>query len=108
MLANLITWLKRNREGLEADPATFSINISSGALTDDTFPDFVKSSVKDAKAAAKMLGFELRESMCREHRPQVERFINACERMGCYIVIDDFTLQSDVTAAPAATRPCAW
>lgn len=92
----LLAWLESNRDSLEADPVSFSVNLSTGALADAQFPEFVRSQLKAAHLPARLLTFEIRESVCRERTADVERFIAACERMGCQIVIDDFTLHSDV------------
>jgi EAL domain-containing protein (putative c-di-GMP-specific phosphodiesterase class I) len=96
VVTQLITWLERNRESLDADPVSFSVNLSTGALEDANFPEFIRSTLKAANLPARLLAFEIRESVCREQRADVERFIGACERMGCQVVIDDFTLHSDV------------
>jgi EAL domain-containing protein (putative c-di-GMP-specific phosphodiesterase class I) len=96
VVSQLVAWLDRNRDSLDSDPVSFSINLSTGALADPGFPDYVRDLLKSAGLPARLLAFEVRESVCREQRPHVERFIGACEAMGSQVVIDDFTLHSDV------------
>ncbi|MEO7775581.1 MAG: EAL domain-containing protein [Steroidobacteraceae bacterium] len=96
VVSQLVSWLERNRDSLDADPVNFSINLSTGALADAGFPEFLRSTLQAAGLPARLLAFEIREIVCREQRADVERFISACERMGCQVVIDDFTLHSDV------------
>jgi EAL domain-containing protein (putative c-di-GMP-specific phosphodiesterase class I) len=96
VVSQLTTWLERNRDSLDSDPVSFSVNLSTGALADASFPEFIHSTLKAAGLPPRLLAFEIREIVCREKRADVERFIGACERMGCQVVIDDFTLHSDV------------
>jgi EAL domain-containing protein (putative c-di-GMP-specific phosphodiesterase class I) len=96
VVTRLTRWLAANRDHLEAEPASFSINLSVGALADPGFPDFVGRALRETRANPRLLAFEIRESLCRERRADVERLIAACDRLTCHIVIDDFTLHSDV------------
>ena len=96
VVMRLTQWLADNREHLEAEPASFSVNLSVGALRDPAFVDFLGRALRETRANPRLIAFELRESLCREHRAEVERFIDACDRLACQIVIDDFTLHSDV------------
>ena len=96
VVTHLVQWLAQNRDALDAEPASFSVNLSIGALLDADFPDYVARTLQAAEVDARMVAFELRESVCRERLAEVQRFVRACEAMKCQIVIDDFTLHSDV------------
>jgi EAL domain-containing protein (putative c-di-GMP-specific phosphodiesterase class I) len=96
VLAELLQWLTSNRKQLDVDPAVFSMNLSTGALLDETFASFVERSLRQARINPRQLGFEIRETQCRLHAAEVQRFIQVCEKIGCYVVIDDFTFHSDV------------
>jgi EAL domain-containing protein (putative c-di-GMP-specific phosphodiesterase class I) len=96
VVTRLTQWLADNREHLEAEPASFSVNLSVGALMDPSFADFVGRALRETRANPRLIAFEIRESLCRERRAEVERLIDACDRLACQIVIDDFTLHSDV------------
>ncbi|MET0292488.1 MAG: EAL domain-containing protein [Steroidobacteraceae bacterium] len=96
VIAQLVQWFARNRDSLEAEPASFSVNLSLGALVDPTFLDAVARMMELSQVNPRMLAFELRESVCRERATEVQRFVKRCEAMKCQVVIDDFTLNSDV------------
>jgi EAL domain-containing protein (putative c-di-GMP-specific phosphodiesterase class I) len=96
VVSELCQWLARNRSQLDVDPAAFSVNLSTGALLDDSFMGFVEKALREARMNPRLLGFEIRENQCRKHPEQAMRFIQFCEKAGCHVVIDDFTFHSDV------------
>lgn len=96
VISELFNWLALNHQQLEVDPAWFSVNLSSGALLDATFGAFVEEAVRDARINPRQLGFEIRETQCRRHPTEVARFIELCDRVGCHVIIDDFTFHSEV------------
>lgn len=96
VLSELLQWLTSNRRQLDVDPAVFSMNLSTGALLDETFTSFVERALRQARINPRQLGFEIRELQCRQQPAEVQRFIQLCEKVGCYVVIDDFTFHSDV------------
>ena len=42
------------------------------------------------------VGFEIAEPLCTQRRAQVERFMAGCDKLGCFVVIDDFSFDSAV------------
>lgn len=96
VVSELCQWLTLNRAQLDVDPAAFSVNLSTGALLDESFMGFVEKSLRDARINPRLLGFEIRETQCRKYPEQATRFLQFCERVGCHVVIDDFTFHSDV------------
>ena len=96
VLGELCRWLIHNRAQFEVEPAAFSINLSTGALLDESFPAYVSHTLRETRLNPRLLGFEVRESQCREHLQVVQRFLESCERIGCHVVLDDFTFHSDV------------
>jgi ammonium transporter, Amt family len=88
----LIIWMSGNREAWEAEPASFSVNVGMGTIADPKFASFVAGSLKNHKVPAKALGFEISEKSCVEQVRDVDLFIQACEKIGCHVVLDDFTL----------------
>jgi EAL domain-containing protein (putative c-di-GMP-specific phosphodiesterase class I) len=96
VLAELCRWLIQNRPQLDVEPAAFSINLSTGALLDPSFPEFVATTLEEARLNPRLIGFEIRERQCREHPDAVQAFVEHCERIGCHIVLDDFTFHPDV------------
>jgi EAL domain-containing protein (putative c-di-GMP-specific phosphodiesterase class I) len=96
VIRELFAWLTANRPQLEVDPAWFSVNLSTGALLDETFPDFVEQTLRELRINPRQIGFEIREAQCRNHPDAVDRFLRACDKAGCQVIIDDFTFHSDV------------
>ena len=43
-----------------------------------------------------VLGFEITEALCTQRRALVERFITQCEKVGSWVVVDDFSFDSQV------------
>jgi EAL domain-containing protein (putative c-di-GMP-specific phosphodiesterase class I) len=96
VLGELCKWLARNRKHLDVDPAAFSVNLSTGALLDASFREFVEKTLHGTHINPRLLGFEIRESQCRAHPDAALRFTQFCNEVGCHVVIDDFTFHSDV------------
>lgn len=96
VMGELCRWLINNRAQFELEPAAFSINLSTGALLDESFPAYVSHTLRETRLNPRLLGFEVRESQCREHPKVVQRFLDRCEEIGCHVVLDDFTFHSDV------------
>jgi EAL domain-containing protein (putative c-di-GMP-specific phosphodiesterase class I) len=95
VVAELASWLKANPGVWNSDPASFSINLSLGSLLDPEFSRYVAQCLQSSGVAPDTIGFEIQESAALKHRDDVARFIQECEKAGCYIVLDDFTMHSD-------------
>jgi EAL domain-containing protein (putative c-di-GMP-specific phosphodiesterase class I) len=76
----------------EAEPASFSINLSLGALEDAQFLRRLPADLARTGVAAQCIGFEVSERACNQIPAQVARFIAECEKIGCFVVLDDFSL----------------
>jgi EAL domain-containing protein (putative c-di-GMP-specific phosphodiesterase class I) len=90
----LIDWMRRHPQLWDGEPASFSINVSIGALEDPRFLEVVAAAMSAAGVPANSLGFEITEFACKQCRTHVQRFINTCEQMGCFVVLDNFTFDS--------------
>jgi EAL domain-containing protein (putative c-di-GMP-specific phosphodiesterase class I) len=95
-LQQLIAWLAANRSLWNAAPTTFTINLSIATLEDERFLGKIGAALNSHGIAAETLGFEIAESLCSQERVKVERFMTQCEKLGAWIVIDDFTFDSQV------------
>jgi EAL domain-containing protein (putative c-di-GMP-specific phosphodiesterase class I) len=95
-LQRLLAWLGSNRAAWSLEPTSFTLNLSISTLEDERFPQFVASNLKAHGIAADNIGFEIAEPLCLQRRAQVERFITLCDRLGCFVVIDDFSLDSSL------------
>jgi EAL domain-containing protein (putative c-di-GMP-specific phosphodiesterase class I) len=95
-LQQLLSWLGANRAAWNSEPTSFTLNLSISTLEDERFPQFVASNLKAHGIAPDNVGFEIAEALCLQRRAQVERFISLCDKLGCFVVIDDFSLDSSV------------
>jgi EAL domain-containing protein (putative c-di-GMP-specific phosphodiesterase class I) len=97
-LQQLLTWMGSNRTAWNSEPTSFTLNLSIATLEDERFPQFVASNLKTHGIAPDNIGFEIAEPLCLQRRAQVERFITLCDKLGCFVVIDDFSLDSSIVS----------
>jgi EAL domain-containing protein (putative c-di-GMP-specific phosphodiesterase class I) len=95
-IERLLAWLGAHRSSWTHEPTSFTMNLSIATLEDDRFPRRLTAALSGNGISPETLGFEIAEPLCAQRRAQVERFIGHCERLGCFVVIDDFTLDSTV------------
>ncbi|MGQ0835614.1 MAG: EAL domain-containing protein, partial [Gammaproteobacteria bacterium] len=98
VLTELLGFLAAHRSVWEAEPTSFSVNLSASAVSDEGFAQIVEALLERSGVAPECLGFEIPQSCCVHEPVHVERFANACDKLGCFIVLDDFTL--DPRAVP--------
>ena len=67
-----------------------------GALRDAQFVDYAMDLLRKARLNPRLLGFEIRESLCRRYPAEAERLVLQSEKAGCHVILDDFTFHSDV------------
>jgi len=91
VVEQVVNWMADNRGVWETEPASFSINVGMGTIADPKFASFVANVLKKYKVPSKALGFEITEKSCVEQMRDVDQFIQACEKLGCHVVLDDFT-----------------
>jgi EAL domain-containing protein (putative c-di-GMP-specific phosphodiesterase class I) len=97
VMERLLQWLGQNGDVIwDSEPASFSVNLSIGALEDEAFPQKVAAWLQATGVPAEYIGFEITEFACVQCRPQVQRFVEACEKLGCFLVIDNFSFDSNV------------
>jgi EAL domain-containing protein (putative c-di-GMP-specific phosphodiesterase class I) len=91
VVEQLVSWMAANRGVWEGDPASFSVNVGMGTIADPKFASYVAGVLKNHKVPAKALGFEVSDKSCVEQVREVDMFMQACEKLGCHVVLDDFT-----------------
>lgn len=94
VVQHLFAWLGSHPQVWDGEPASFSINLSIGALEDEQFLERVAGALKGAQIPPEAIGFEITEFACVQCKPQVQRFVAACEKIGCFLVLDNFTFDS--------------
>jgi EAL domain-containing protein (putative c-di-GMP-specific phosphodiesterase class I) len=92
VLKQLLSWLGEHPMVWDAEPASFSINLSVGALEDAQFLHRLPADLARTGVAAQCIGFEISEQACAQIPAQVERFVATCEKLGCFLVLDNFSL----------------
>lgn len=95
-MQRLLSWLGTHRAAWTVEPASFTLNLSIATLEDDGFLKQVAAGLQSNGIAADTVGFEIAEPLCTQRRAQVERFIAGCDKLGCFVVIDDFSFDSAV------------
>jgi Amt family ammonium transporter len=97
VVERLLTWLGKHGEAIwDSEPASFSVNLSIGAIEDESFPQRIEQWLEQHSVPAEYIGFEITEFACVQCRPAVQRFMDAIEKMGCFLVIDNFSFDSSV------------
>jgi EAL domain-containing protein (putative c-di-GMP-specific phosphodiesterase class I) len=95
-MQRLLAWLGAHRAAWTVEPASFTLNLSIATVEDEGFLKQVAAGLQSNGIAPDTLGFEIAEPLCTQRRAQVERFMSECERLGCFVVIDDFSFDSAV------------
>jgi EAL domain-containing protein (putative c-di-GMP-specific phosphodiesterase class I) len=95
-MQRLLAWLGAHRAAWTVEPASFTLNLSIATLEDEGFLRRLAMGLKASGIAPDTIGFEIAEPLCTQRRAQVERFMGACEKLGCFLVIGDFSLDSAV------------
>jgi EAL domain-containing protein (putative c-di-GMP-specific phosphodiesterase class I) len=93
-LTEIIGWLRAHPEAHERTPMSFALAVPAHALEQDRLPALIASSLRQGGIPVDCIGFELQEDACVRHRAQAEHFIAQCEKLGCFIVLDDFRFHS--------------
>ena len=92
----LLAWLGSHRAAWTVEPAAFTLNLSIATLEDEGFLKQVAAGLQSNGIAPDTVGFEIAEPLCTQRRAQVERFMAGCDKLGCFVVIDDFSFDSAV------------
>jgi len=98
VLQRLMGWLASHRSAWNSQPTSFTLNLSIATLEDERFTQKLAAALHSHGIAGDTFGFEIAEPLCTQRRAQVERFITQCEKVGAWIVIDDFSFDSQVLA----------
>lgn len=96
VLQRLLGWLAAHRAAWNAQPTSFTVNLSIATLEDERFAQKMAATLNTHGIAADSIGFEITEALCTQRRAQVERFITQCDKVGSWVVIDDFSFDSQV------------
>ncbi|MBV8342164.1 MAG: EAL domain-containing protein, partial [Gammaproteobacteria bacterium] len=96
VLERLMAWLAAHRKTWGSQPTIFTVGVSLATLEDERFVPKVAAALNTLGIAAETLGFEITEALFAQRRALAERFIAQCEKSGSWIMIDDFSFDSQV------------
>jgi EAL domain-containing protein (putative c-di-GMP-specific phosphodiesterase class I) len=96
VLQRLMGWLAAHRASWNSQPTGFTVNLSIATLEDERFAHKLTAALNSHGISGETLGFEITEALCTQRRAQVERFIAQCDKVGTWVVIDDFGFDSQV------------
>jgi EAL domain-containing protein (putative c-di-GMP-specific phosphodiesterase class I) len=96
ILQRLVSWLAAHRSGWSSQPTSFTVNLSISTLEDERFAQRTAATLNSNGLSPDVLGFEITEALCTQRRALVERFIIQCEKVGSWVVVDDFSFDSQV------------
>lgn len=96
ILQRLVSWLAAHRSGWSSQPTSFTVNLSIATLEDERFVQRMAGTLNSNGLSPEVLGFEITEALCTQRRALVERFITQCEKVGSWVVVDDFSFDSQV------------
>ena len=96
ILQRLVGWLAAHRSGWSSQPTSFTVNLSIATLEDERFVQRMAGTLNSNGLSPEVLGFEITEALCTQRRALVERFITQCEKAGSWVVVDDFSFDSQV------------
>jgi EAL domain-containing protein (putative c-di-GMP-specific phosphodiesterase class I) len=96
VLQRLLGWLAAHRSSWNSQPTGFTVNLSIATLEDERFVQKLAGALNTHGISGETLGFEIAEALCTQRRAQVERFITQCEKVRAWVVIDDFSFDSQV------------
>jgi EAL domain-containing protein (putative c-di-GMP-specific phosphodiesterase class I) len=104
VLTELVTWLGKHPQVWDSDPTSFTLNLAIATLRDESFIGFASTLFQECKVPPAVVGFEIPERACIEAANEVRRFAENCEKLGCFIALDDFSMHS--SAVPLLASPC--
>jgi EAL domain-containing protein (putative c-di-GMP-specific phosphodiesterase class I) len=96
VMQRLLGWLAAHRAAWNSQPTSFTVNLTIATLEDERFPQKMAATLNTHGIAAETIGFEIAEALCTQRRARVERFFSQCDKIGSWVVIDDFSFDSQV------------
>jgi EAL domain-containing protein (putative c-di-GMP-specific phosphodiesterase class I) len=95
VVTELVGWLVRHPEVWQQHPVMFSVNLTTTALHDEHFIKFVGLCLAKSSLPKSMIAFEVNVTTAVKMGPRVGEMAAALERLGCPMVLDDFSLKTE-------------
>jgi EAL domain-containing protein (putative c-di-GMP-specific phosphodiesterase class I) len=98
VVTELIGWLVRNPSVWQGNQAMFSVNLTSTALHDEHFIKFVELCLAKSSLPKGTVAFEIDTKTSLNLREKITDVSAALQRLGCPIVLDDFSFKTECFA----------
>jgi EAL domain-containing protein (putative c-di-GMP-specific phosphodiesterase class I) len=92
VVGELLVWLAQRSEIWSGEPAQFSVNLTTGSLSDSNFLTFVRLCLEKAQLPRGLIAFEAQHEFCRREPQYFAHLAAQLEQAGAGVVIDNFTL----------------
>jgi len=98
VLTQLIGWLIRHPDVWKSSAVMFSVNLTTTAIHDEHFIKFVGLCLAKASLPKGMIAFEVDAPHAVKLADKMTEVAAALHRLGCPLVLDDFSLQTECFA----------
>jgi EAL domain-containing protein (putative c-di-GMP-specific phosphodiesterase class I) len=98
VVTELIGWLVHNPGIWQGKQAMFSVNLTTTALHDEHFIKFVELCLAKASLPKGTVAFEIDTQSTLNRRDRVTEVAAALHRLGCPVVLDDFSFKTECFA----------
>jgi EAL domain-containing protein (putative c-di-GMP-specific phosphodiesterase class I) len=92
VVGELLVWLAQRSEIWSGEPAQFSVNLTTGSLSDSNFLTFVRLCLEKAQLPRGLIAFEAQYEFCRREPQYFAHLAAQLEQAGAGVVIDNFIL----------------
>ena len=92
VVGELLVWLAQRAAVWSTEPAQFSINLTSGSLSDSNFLQFVQLCLEKAQLPRGLIAFEAQHEFCAHAPVYFAQLAAQLEQAGAGVVIDNFVL----------------
>jgi EAL domain-containing protein (putative c-di-GMP-specific phosphodiesterase class I) len=92
VVGELLVWLAQRSEIWSGEPAQFSVNLTTGSLSDSNFLTFVRLCLEKAQLPRGLIAFEAQYKFCRSEPQYFAHLAGQLEQAGAGVVIDNFVL----------------
>jgi hypothetical protein len=93
VIERVVDWLAQHRQRYIAKPASFTIAVSAAAAIDPDFAQRVDQLLGQVEIHEGMLILLLPAAAWAQHPQQLLPLLDACERVHCHVMLDDFELK---------------
>jgi len=93
VIERVVEWLAQHRQRYVAKPASFTIAVSTAAAIDPAFAARVDQVLAQVEIHEGMLILQVPAAAWTQHPKQLLPLLDACERVHCHVMLDDFELK---------------